>query len=349
MTWNDIRHEMLNAPKIGDVPGIDRVRRAKIRSAEELTGIPLIVYAVDFTAVERAANYGAGLQIDLNDKTGFQQATSDIEDGPLDVLIHSPGGSPSATESIVAQLRSRFGPIRFIVPHTAKSAATMLALSGDEILLADIAELGPIDPQLRIVHDQRPVSVPAGAAIAQFKRMHNEVTAQPSSLFGWLPLVRMFGPSFLQECENAVSLSEELATRWLKSYMFKGDPDAEKRAKGIAAWLSDHGNFNSHARPIRLDEIRRVEPKIKARSLSEVGADFERAIMDVYWALDVTFDSTAAFKLIEHTSEQAAFIRLQQRQQLVGPFVAAQPQEQAPARQKRTNSSPKQQRRRPRR
>ena len=98
MNWNDVREEI----ERGTGPNSrDRVRRKKIDAVERITGVPLVVYAVDFTDESRAGNYGAGLQIDMSDKTGFKQALSDIDDGPLDVLVHSPGGSPTATESIV--------------------------------------------------------------------------------------------------------------------------------------------------------------------------------------------------------------------------------------------------------
>ena len=231
MTWNDVREEINARGSIGESSQFDLVRREKVTAVENISGIPLVIYATDFTDETRAAQYGAGLQIDLGDKTGFSQASSDIPDGHLDVLIQSPGGSPTAAESIVKFLRSRFDPIRFIVPHTAKSAATMLALSGDEILLGEVGELGPIDPQLRMLNDQRVVTVPAGAAIDQFKALHEAVIKDPAAMRGLLPLIRQYGPSFLQECHNAVALSEELVAEWLQCYMFKGEEDAEPRAK----------------------------------------------------------------------------------------------------------------------
>ena len=136
MTWIDIKEEIAareNQKRKGDAQ--DEIRRKKISAVEQISGIPLVIYATAFTNEEKAAQYGAGTQIDLDDKTGFLEAISSIPDGPLDVLIHSPGGSPFATESIVQILRARFNPIRFVIPHTAKSAATMLALSGNEVLL----------------------------------------------------------------------------------------------------------------------------------------------------------------------------------------------------------------------
>lgn len=333
MTWDKIRQEINATPPCPNSSPQDAVRRTKIAAVEKITGIPLIIYAVDFTNEEKAAQYGARLQIDLNDKTGFMQALSDIPDGSLDVLIHSPGGSPSATESIVHLLRSRFSPIRFFVPHTAKSAATMLALSGNEILLGEGAELGPIDPQLHIVNQQRQVTVPAGAAIIQFQRIHAEVVTNPQKLRGWLPIIGQYGPSFLQECQNAIDLSETLVANWLQKYMFCGEEGAKSRAEKVAKWLADHTNFNTHSRPVWMEQLLDIEPALKIRRLRDIGEDFEAAVMAVYWAIDITFDSTDAFKIIEHQMG-SAYVRLQQ-QVVIPPTKPAQQQKRKAGRNKR--------------
>lgn len=303
MTWNEVRQEIVAASR-ENAAAFDVVRRSKIAAAEEISGVPLIIYATDFTDESRALQYGPGLLIELDDKTGFLQAMSDLPaEGPLDVLLHSPGGSPSATESIVQLLRSRFDPIRFIVPHTAKSAATMLALSGNEILLGEAAELGPIDPQFG--------SVPAGAAIDQFNRIHSEVTANPERMRGWLPILQQYGPSFLQQCLNAVELSESLAATWLQEYMFAGEPEAQERAERVAKWLANHNNFMTHSRPVWMGQLLDVEPTLKIKSLRQADPWFESAIMAVYWAISITFQDTPAFKLIEHHAD-SAYIRLMQ-------------------------------------
>ena len=315
MTWNDVRQEVNRTHQQGTASAADIVRRGKIVAAERISGTPLIVYAADFSNEDRAVQYGAGVQIELDDKTGFLQALSDIQNGPLDVVLHSPGGSATATESIVNLLRSRFDPIRFIVPHTAKSAATMLALSGDEVLLGEVGELGPIDPQFRIQQDQRVVTVPAGAAIDQFSRIHKEISENPQALAGWLPIIRQYGPSFLQECHNQVSLSQELVANWLKSYMFKDEPDAETRATRVAEWLATHDNFKTHSRAVGRDQLLEIDPNLKIRTLAAVSEDFCAAIMAVYWSIQVTFEGTTAFKIIEHASADAAYIRLQQQLQ----------------------------------
>ena len=319
MSWDRVRKEIANTPGPAQH---DQTRRKKIAAVERITKVPLIVYAADFTDSVRAAQYGAGLQIDMGDKTGFMQALSDVEHGPVDILLHSPGGSPTAAESIVELLRARFSPIRFLIPHAAKSAATMLAMSGDEILMGEAAELGPIDPQFQLVVDgSRGVNVPAGAAIDQFARIQRDVTKNPGQLGAWLPIIRQYGPSFLQECHNAVKLSETLVTEWLAQFMFAREKGAEEKASKVAKWLAQHGNFNSHARPIGLRQLREEEPTLKIRSFGDEGTTFENAVMELYWSIELTFDQTNAFKIVEHKAG-SAYIRLQQ-QLIAGPAPAS--------------------------
>ena len=185
----------------------------------------------------------------------------------------------------------------------------MLALSGDEILLGEAAELGPIDPQLRFATGQRPVNVPAQAAIDQFNRAHREIALDPNRMRVWLPILQQYGPSFIQECDNAIALSKTLATEWLRDYMFAGETDAQSRAENIANWLAEHNNFNTHSRPVWIQQLLQEEPTMKIRSLASIGEDFESAIMAVYWAINVTFIGTAAFKIIEHQAG-SAYVRL---------------------------------------
>ena len=105
MTWNEVRQEIVAASR-ENAAAFDVVRRSKIAAAEEISGVPLIIYATDFTDESRALQYGPGLLIELDDKTGFLQAMSDLPAaGPLDVLLHSPGGSPPSPSRFPSRLQ----------------------------------------------------------------------------------------------------------------------------------------------------------------------------------------------------------------------------------------------------
>src|SRR3990170_6856917 len=78
---------------------------------------------------------------------GLLRSTAGAEEGYL--IINSPGGDGNVAEKIITMCRQRFTKsFNVIVPNFAKSAATMIALGSDKILMGYLAELGPIDPQL---------------------------------------------------------------------------------------------------------------------------------------------------------------------------------------------------------
>lgn len=68
----------------------------------------------------------------------------------VDVYIETPGGSGEAAEEIVKFLHNKFDSVSFLVSGEAKSAGTIMVLSGDEILMTETGSLGPIDAQMQI-------------------------------------------------------------------------------------------------------------------------------------------------------------------------------------------------------
>lgn len=303
-SWQDIQQEILSSksPKApnGD---FDYVRRSKYELVKEITKRPLLVYVTAFHNPVKAQVASPFLTIDLSDKDGFYEIIRNIDAKEVDVFLHSPGGSAEATESIVTMLRNRFETVRFIVTGAAKSAATMLALSGNSILMDSAAELGPIDPQVRV----RGRFSPAGSIIEQFDRAAGELKKDPSQLPVWIPILQEFAPSLLVECDNFIGLSKRLVTDWLTNYMFKGDSAPKRQAKKIANYLSDEKNTLSHARRIDAKQLRSLGVKIEV--LEEQESDFQDAIRQLHLAVMATLDSTGAAKIFEN-SEGAALIRM---------------------------------------
>jgi hypothetical protein len=68
-------------------------------------------------------------------------------DTDLDIILHTPGGDALGADQIARALKAHKGRKVFFVPYEAFSAGTILALTGDEIYLSDMAMLGPIDTQ----------------------------------------------------------------------------------------------------------------------------------------------------------------------------------------------------------
>lgn len=72
---------------------------------------------------------------------------NDDDDLKLDLFIYSRGGDSNVPWTVVSMFReySKKGSFSVLVPFRAHSAATMIALGADEIVMSKKAELGPID------------------------------------------------------------------------------------------------------------------------------------------------------------------------------------------------------------
>jgi hypothetical protein len=78
-----------------------------------------------------------------------KQALRDVgELSQLDVLIHSRGGDINDAYRCLRCIRRHARAVTVIVPFIAKSAATFVAVGGDEILIGVDGELGPLDAQV---------------------------------------------------------------------------------------------------------------------------------------------------------------------------------------------------------
>lgn len=319
----------LDASRSDKLPGgdCDGVRRKYARLISNHTGRPLIIYAVDFIDRHTEKN-PVNVNIDLSDIPGFEEVMYGLDGPNLDVVIHSPGGSPEACESIVKTLRSRFSHIRFIVPGVAKSAATMLAMSGNEILMDSNAELGPIDPQL-VRQNGRGVTVsPAQAVLDQFEQAQSQIQAAPASLPAWYPILQEMAPSLLAECRNAIQLSETLVRDWLNAYMFSGEPDGPQMATRIASWLGNHNNFRSHGRRIDIATLKQMGVKVTDLSGDSTLHTYVRSL---YNAIVHTFHRTGCFRFYENHNGIGQYRIIQPPQPVhLSPSAVAAPAKQLP-------------------
>jgi hypothetical protein len=250
----------------------------------------------------------------VSDKIGFHEVTHSLKGKSLDLIIHSPGGSPDAAESIVESIRSRFSHVRIIVPSYAKSAATMMAMSADEILLERDAELGPIEPQMITANGYSP----AEAIKEQFTKAGQEISQDPKKLSVWIPILQQMGPSLLVQCDNAIALSKMLVKQWLVRFMFRDDDDAEAKATAVSEYLGQHSAFKSHGRGVRYSDLVAQNLGLKIFDLEAGDKDLQRKIWAIYCAIDVTFGATGIYKLFYNSADHA-LIRAQAVQQIMIP------------------------------
>lgn len=211
-------------------------RQEMLRCIEERTGRRLIAYV--------AGPEAPLLAIDI---PPFVDILEDVEPGDaLDLLLFTAGGDIDQAERIVLMCRKKIGDgcsFRVIVPDSAKSAGTLIAVGADDIVMGYPSELGPIDPQIEIVtvNGER-LGRPAQSFLDGLDAIVNDVGGGALSP-AYFPLLDKLDPALIDFCKKALRRSEDLAEQFLGRWMLNGQAD---KAKEVAQELNNVKKYLSH-------------------------------------------------------------------------------------------------------
>lgn len=206
------------------------------------------------------------------------------------VILDTPGGIVETVERIVHVLRQHYGDVDFLVPDRAMSAGTILAMSGDRILMDYHSCLGPIDPQVE--KDGR--LIPALSYLVQYERLVEK--AEEGTLTTTdLTMLQKLDLAELHKFELARDLSIKLLQDWLANYKFKDWTETETRGKEvdqemreqraaeIAEALNDHERWHTHSRGIGMETLQKdLQLKIDDYSAD---AELQDLVWNYFWFL----------------------------------------------------------------
>lgn len=219
-----------------------------IRKIERITKRNLLCYIGNFP-------HPVGSIMKVDDRfieTAFMSIDFAQYSGNLDIMIHTLGGDALAAQNIIQTCRTYCKNLRVIIPKTAMSAGTIMAMGADSIMMRETAELGPIDPQM-IVNTptgqiQRPASSWVDAYLSLIKESQDAIKKnEPPHPF--LQQLGLLDPSWIQVCLRARRLSESIAKEFLKKYMLQKKTDAEIQA--VVDNFIEKGEKLSHGTAIR--------------------------------------------------------------------------------------------------
>lgn len=125
-------------------------RRKLYAKIERIRKRPLIAYVTS----SRDGDGGGRMAPDVITEFCAQISKIPKTEKSIDLLIVSNGGDPIVPWRIITLLRERFKNIGVLVPFSANSAATLLALGADQIVMHPFANFGPVDPQITGFTDQ---------------------------------------------------------------------------------------------------------------------------------------------------------------------------------------------------
>ena len=283
-----------------DVPQLVKERKNQLSRIAELRGNnDILCYAANLDIQDPVT---AILYADL---LPIKDQLANLKGDALDVILETPGGVLEIAEDIVKYFRHKYKKVSFIIPGSAKSAGTIMAMSGDEILMDQSSSLGPIDAQLR----WRDRVFSADAFLEGFRKIKEEVERTQSLNRAYIPILQNISPGEIEEAENSLLFSNKLVSNWLVTYKFRNwdkhssnnqpvtEDEKRKRASEIAKALCDHKLWLTHGRSIKMKDLEEgLRLKITDYSKSP---DLDDAINRYYTLLQITFDMTNIYKVFE--------------------------------------------------
>lgn len=219
----------------------------------------------------------------------------------LFLVVNSPGGNGMAAERIVNTCRAYSkNQFEVIVPHMAKSAATMICFGAATIHMSNTAELGPVDPQVAYCPqgvEPKPENQIWTSAEEYVRSYDNLMKAAASAVHQriepYVQQLERYDSRFIEQLKSAQQLAKDISVRMLASGMMNGTPIAEIEQK-IKVFLSQE-KTSSHGRMINAKEATDCGLKIKT-------IDLQCAVWHVLWELYVRSDwsvTNRCGKLIE--------------------------------------------------
>lgn len=287
---NDIINE-IQSRAAQNPTSIDTVRAEKIADLYNFTQRNTICYYSGWLNVNGAQV--PNLSIDDMDKNGFMNAVHGMEscDKGLDLILHTPGGSVTAAESLVYYIRQKFGKnVRVIIPQMAMSAGTMIACSASEIIMGHQSCIGPFDPSVR--------NVSAFAVFEEFERASEDIQQNPHNIPLWQTMLSKYPPAFLEECERAIDLADTIVPEWLVSNMFEHMDEQERSDKivGIKQHLNNPSNTKEHSRHVHFEQAKELGLVVRRLEDDQI---LQEKVLTLHHAFMATLMMTNTSKLIE--------------------------------------------------
>ncbi len=149
----------------------------------------------------------------------------------LDLFLHSPGGFIESAYKIVSICKEYSVQFNVIVPFAAKSAATVICLGANELVMTSLAELGPIDPIIQ--HPYKPeIRVPARAIKDFFAFLETTETSDKIRLDATFKnqMASLLDPYLIGSYQSALQSSKQIAEMLLTQGPLSGRPEKIKEA-----------------------------------------------------------------------------------------------------------------------
>jgi hypothetical protein len=226
----------------------------------------------------------------------------------LDIFLCSNGGSGTVPWRLVSLFREFSKSFAVLIPYRAYSAASLLALGADRIVMHPFAELGPIDPT--VSNDFNPtedgtnrklgISVEDVKAYVNFIKSTVGITHEDELIRAVEVLAQKVHPLALGNVERFLAQSRLIAKKILRTHMKDSDDHTiDEIVENMASKLYFHGH------PINRQEAR---TDLRLKVDHKVPPDLENTMWGLYREFEDEFKNTEIF---DPAADLSSLIRAQ--------------------------------------
>jgi len=256
-------------------------RQQLIKKIEELRGSRVITYVIS----DRQGPVGARVAMDIIPIISQQlRKIGKVEN--IDLVLYSTGGDTMVPWRLVSMIREYCNKFSVIIPYKSHSAASMISLGADEIVMSDLSELSPIDPSTANVFNpsdpnnpQAKVPISVEDVVAYFDLAKNKFGIKSDE-----DLTKIFNkfveanpqihPLALGNVNRTHNLIRRLAERLLKSHK---DPMKEDEIKKVVEYFTE--KLYSHQYFIGRKEARE---ELGLKTVVNAEKDLAEVMTDLY-------------------------------------------------------------------
>lgn len=262
-----------------------------------VTGRYLYIYVVAM------AKHLPGLSMEQDDFYIIRDMLKDnVGTSEIDVYIETPGGNGVTAEEIARFLHSKFDKVNFVISGEAKSAGTILALSGNNIYMTETGSLGPIDAQIHI----------GRSVVSAYDYMEwiNAKMEEANKIGKLNPvdatMVAQITPGEIQLVNHSLEYAKDLVKEWLYSYKFNDWTETatnktkvtkalkHQRANEIADEFANHSRWRTHGRSLKISDIEAIGLKVNDLDKNKEVADI---VYRIQFVCKLLLETTSIYKL----------------------------------------------------
>ena len=265
---------------------------------KKITGRHLYIYASD---IVKGSNPSVNISLNQEDFYIIQDMLRTDNETKIDIYLETPGGSGESAEEIARFLHNKYEEVNFVIAAEAKSAGTILTLSGDNIFMTETGSLGPIDAQIKIGRSV--------VSAFDYKIWIDEKKEEAEKYNRLNPLdaiiVSQISPGEIKKVINSLEFAKDLVKDWLVRYKFKNWTITEtrkekvtteikkQRAEEVANALTNQTKLRSHGRSLKIEDLSKwlkIEKIDNNKSLADI-------VYSIKTVIRLIFDQSSTYKL----------------------------------------------------